>query len=176
MTSRSLGFGAVALTLLLAPGIRRQTSAAPTKAVAVLMPTAGSNVHGVVTFAMTSGGVRITARVEGLTAGGHGFHVHEYGDCSAPDGTSAGGHFNPAGVSHGGPDAPTRHVGDLGNLTADAQGVASYDRTDAQVSLTGPNAIIGRGVIVHAQADDFTSQPTGAAGARVACGVIGIAK
>jgi Cu-Zn family superoxide dismutase len=150
--------------------------AAVTNAVAVLMPTTGSPVHGVLHFTSVSGGVHITGQVEGLPAGEHGFHIHEYGDCSAGDGTSAGGHFNPAGAPHGGPDATPRHVGDLGNLTADTQGMATYDRVDAVVRLDGPHGVIGRGVIVHAGRDDLTSQPTGAAGARLACGVIGIAK
>jgi Cu-Zn family superoxide dismutase len=156
---------------------QQQTVAAPTRAVAVLVPTAGSSVRGVVTFAATDGGgVRITAQVEGLPAGAHGFHIHEFGDCSGADGMTAGGHFNPEGAAHAAPDAASRHVGDLGNLTADAQGRATYEQTDTQVSLTGPHGVVGRGVIVHAQPDDFTTQPTGAAGARVACGVIGIAK
>lgn len=150
--------------------------AAPTRAVAVIMPTAGNTAHGTVTFSAVEGGVRITAHLEGLSPGEHGFHVHQYGDCSAPDGTSAGGHFNPAGVAHGGPEAATRHVGDLGNVTANAQGVADYDRVDHVVALSGTNDVIGHAVIVHAGKDDLTSQPTGAAGARVACGVIGVAK
>jgi Cu-Zn family superoxide dismutase len=150
--------------------------AGPTRAVAVLSPTAGSAVRGTVTFTVAQGGVRITAQLEGLAPGDHGFHVHEFGDCTAADGTSAGGHFNPAGAPHAGPDAGTRHVGDLGNLSADTQGMASYDRVDRTVTLDGPHSVIGRGVIVHAGADDLASQPTGNAGGRVACGVIGVAK
>jgi Cu-Zn family superoxide dismutase len=150
--------------------------AGPTRAVAVLMPTTGSTVRGTVTFTLAEGGVRITAQLEGLAPGDHGFHVHEFGDCTAADGTSAGGHFNPGGAPHSGPDAAARHVGDLGNLTADGNGTASYDRVDRAVRLDGPDGVIGRGVIVHAAPDDFTTQPTGAAGARVACGVIGVAK
>ncbi len=181
---RSLGVALAAILPTAAPagaqhaGHQEQAAAAPTRAVAVLAPTAGSSVHGVVTFAAVEGGVgvRITAQLEGLPAGAHGFHIHEFGDCSGADGTTAGGHFNPAGAPHAGPDASARHVGDLGNLTADAQGRASYERTDTQVSLTGAHSILGRGVIVHAQPDDFATQPTGAAGARLACGVIGIAK
>lgn len=150
--------------------------AGPTRAVAVLVPTAGSTVHGTVTFTAVEGGVHITAQLEGLAPGNHGFHVHEFGDCSAADGASAGGHFNPAGAPHAGPDAGTRHTGDLGNVSADTQGMASYDRLDSTVRLDGPNSVIGRGVIVHAAPDDLTSQPTGNAGGRVACGVIGVAK
>jgi Cu-Zn family superoxide dismutase len=102
--------------------------------------------------------------------------VHEFGDCSSADGAAAGGHFNPGGSPHAGPDAAARHVGDLGNLTADTQGMAGYDRTDRVVRLDGEHAVIGRAVIVHAAPDDLATQPTGAAGARLACGVIGVAK
>ena len=116
------------------------------------------------------------ADVVGLSPGKHGFHMHEFGDCSSPDGTSAGGHYNPLSESHGGPEADHRHVGDLGNLVADKDGKAHYDRIDSHLKLTGPHSIIGLGVIVHAGEDDFASQPTGAAGGRVACGVIGIAR
>ena len=146
------------------------------RAVAVLHPTQGSSASGEVRFLEVNGGVRVTGEVRGLTPGKHGFHIHELGDCSAPDGTSAGGHYNPMGKPHGGPDSVERHVGDLGNITADMSGKASYDRIDRYLSLNGPYSIIGRAVIIHAGEDDLVSQPTGNAGARVACGVIGIAK
>jgi len=151
-------------------------SAGITKAVAVLGPTTGSNVRGIVTFTQIQGGVRVVADVEGLTPGEHGFHIHDYGDCSAPDATSAGGHFNPDGHLHAGPGATQRHEGDLGNITASANGKAHYDFVDSQLAFDGPHSIIGRSVIVHEKADDFKTQPTGNAGARVACGVIGVAK
>ncbi|MFP6572139.1 MAG: superoxide dismutase family protein, partial [Vicinamibacterales bacterium] len=110
------------------------------------------------------------ANLTGLTAGTeHGFHVHQYGDCSASDGTSAGGHFNPHGADHAGPDAASRHVGDLGNSEA------TYDRVDTQLAFEGESSIIGRGFIVHGGIDDLSSQPSGSAGPRIACGVIGIA-
>lgn len=146
------------------------------KAVAVLHPTEGNEVSGVVIFTKEENGVRVVANIENLTPGKHGFHIHEFGDCSALDGTSAGGHFNPEGKQHGAPTAAERHVGDLGNIEADESGKAHLDWLDSHLSLTGTNSIIGHAVIVHAQEDDLTSQPTGAAGARVACGVIGIAK
>src|SRR5690606_12977997 len=96
-----------------------------TKAVAVLSPASGSKVSGTVTFTQVENGVRVVAEVRGLDADGtHGFHVHEFGDCSAPDATSAGGHFNPTGAPHGAPTDEKRHVGDMGNLEADGQGVA----------------------------------------------------
>jgi Cu-Zn family superoxide dismutase len=147
-----------------------------TRAVAVLHPTQGYEVRGRVTFTLRESGIEIVADIEGLAAGQHGFHVHELGDCTAPDGTSAGGHFNPEGMPHAAPSDAERHVGDLGNLTADDTGMAHYERTDGVISLSGTHSIIGRAVIVHAGEDDLTSQPTGSAGPRVACGVIGIAE
>ena len=147
-----------------------------TKAVAVLSPTKGNSVSGLVTFEMAKAGVKIVADVTGLTPGQHGFHIHEFGDCSAPDATSAGGHFNPHRMQHGAPDAAVRHAGDFGNLEADASGKAHYERVDMMISLDGADSIVGHGVIVHEKADDLKTQPTGNAGARVACGVIGVAK
>lgn len=147
-----------------------------TRAVAVLHPTQGSEARGNVTFERANTGVAISADLEGLTPGEHGFHIHELGDCSAPDGTSAGGHFNPEGASHGAPTDEDRHVGDLGNVTAHESGAAQYQRTDDRIAFDGAHSIIGRAVIVHAGRDDLTSQPSGDAGARVACGVIGIAE
>lgn len=147
-----------------------------TKATAVINPTDGSETSGVVTFTQTDEGVRVQATVAGLdTETRHGFHIHQYGDCRAPDGTSAGGHFNPEDVEHGAPTDDIRHIGDLGNLPTNAQGTADVDFVDTHLELSGPNSILGRGVIVHAGTDDFTSQPTGAAGSRLACGVIGVA-
>ncbi len=147
-----------------------------TKAVAVLQPTSGSKVTGTVTFTQTTAGVRVTADISGLTPGPHGFHIHEKGDCSAPDGASAGGHFNPEKHQHGGPDATERHAGDLGNLSADESGKAHLERTDSVMKMSGENTIVGRAVIVHEKADDLKTQPTGDAGGRLACGVITDAK
>ena len=146
----------------------------PTRALAVLTPTEGNSVSGTVSFTKVQTGVRIVADVTGLTPGAHGFHVHEFGDCTARDASSAGDHFNPFRVLHGPPDYPTSHAGDLGNLVADASGRAHYDWTDPTLLLDGPNSIIGRAVIVHERADDLKTQPSGNAGRRVACGVIGI--
>ena len=146
------------------------------EAIAVLNPTEGSKVRGVVGFVKDGKGVRITANIEGLSPGPHGFHIHEFGNCTSPEANSAGGHFNPTDMPHAGPKAEKRHAGDLGNLEADKNGLARLEVTDNMISLGGPKSIIGRSVIVHAQADDFKTQPTGASGARVACGVIGISK
>ncbi|MFH0883411.1 MAG: superoxide dismutase family protein [bacterium] len=146
------------------------------RAVAVLSPTEGNAVHGTVTFVKVEGGVHVVAEVYGLQPGTkHGIHIHEYGDISAPDGTSTGGHFNPSGMKHGGPMAKERHAGDMGNLVVGDDGVGRVDYVDSVMKLNGSTSIIGRGVIVHAGEDDLVSQPTGAAGARVASGVIGIA-
>jgi Cu-Zn family superoxide dismutase len=150
---------------------------APLKATAVLHSAAGNKVSGTVTFTEVADGVQVQAELAGLTPGNHGFHVHEFGDCSAPDASSAGGHFNPTGKPHAGPDALERHVGDMGNVEADASGKAKLDYVDHQISLTNDQqSVIGRSVVVHAKADDLKSQPAGDSGARIACGVIGRAK
>lgn len=147
---------------------------APLFAVAQLQPTEGSEVTGTVTFEeLPDGRVKVSAHVTGLTPGLRGFHIHEFGDCSAPDSSSAGNHFNPAGVEHGGPDDDVKHAGDLGNLEVGEDGMAHKEMTVDFISLMeGDRAIVGRSVIVHADPDDLASQPTGAAGARLACGVI----
>src|SRR4029453_2480944 len=152
--------------------------AAVTDAIAVVAPTQGSQASGTVRFHSQAGGVHATGELSGLTPSAkHGFHVHEFGDCSAPDGASAGGHFAPDGHPHGAPDPAQHHAGDLGNVEADANGHAKVDVTVPGLTLaTGDRAIIGRALIVPAQPDDLTSQPTGNAGPRVGCAVIGAAK
>src|SRR5262249_23660651 len=159
-----LTFAVVVSALILWVGLRAtaQHSAAPedTKAVAVLHPTEGNKVHGVVTFTQAGAGVKVTAHIEGLTPGKHGFHIHEWGDCSSKDGAAAGGHFNPAGAPHGAPDAPQHHAGDLGNIEANAEGVAHLEYNDPGMKLNGPSSIIGRGMVVHEKADDLKTQPS----------------
>jgi Cu-Zn family superoxide dismutase len=146
------------------------------KAIAFLNPTKGSSVSGVVTFEGTEQGVHVVAEVKGLTPGKHGFHIHEFGDCSADDASSAGGHFNPSAMPHSMPASEKRHTGDMGNLEANKDGQAHLDYFDMTMSLTGDQTILGRGVIVHEKEDDFKTQPTGASGSRLACGVIGVTK
>lgn len=149
--------------------------ATPTSAGATLAATEGNTVSGTLRFETMDGGVHVTGQVVGLTPDSqHGFHVHERGDCSAPDATSAGGHFNPAGSDHGRVGTATHHVGDTDNLVADAQGLATVDTHLVGATLGDGAAtdIVGKGVIVHARPDDYTSQPTGDAGDRLACGVI----
>ena len=118
----------------------------------------------------------MVADITGLKPGKHGFHIHEFGDCSDKEAKSAGGHYNPTKHEHAGPDAPMHHMGDLGNIEADASGKAHLEMKDKDLKLSGENSIIGYGVIVHEKADDLKTQPTGDAGGRVACGVIGVAK
>jgi superoxide dismutase, Cu-Zn family len=146
-------------------------------AVATLTPTQGSSVRGLVMFHQHEGQLMVHARLSGLKPNGeHGFHLHDKGDCASTDGTSAGGHFNPDGQPHGPQDA-AHHAGDMPSLKADAQGHA-----DVHFMLCGPGLdagqpgyIVGRSVIVHANPDDYATQPTGNAGARLACGVIAAA-
>lgn len=144
-------------------------------AVASIYPTDGNEVSGTVTFTQGSDGIDINAEISGLSEGEHGFHIHQYGDCTAADGTSAGGHYAPDGDPHGSPEDANSHDGDLGNITADAEGNASMSTSSSDIVMNGAKSIIGRAVVIHSGADDFTSQPSGAAGSRVACGVIGIA-
>lgn len=147
------------------------------RAICVVQGVGDSGVAGVLTFVRNGDKVEVTGSISGLTPGKHGFHVHEFGDITAldTDGTSTGGHFNPEGAEHGKPDAEHRHVGDLGNIEADDDGVANVEITDSMLQLDGPHSIIGRSIVVHADEDKFT-QPTGDAGGRVGIGVIGIAK
>lgn len=146
------------------------------EAIAVMNPTEGSMVHGTVSFKKEAGGVRIAAHIEGLSPGPHGFHIHEFGNCTSPEANSAGGHFNPTDMPHGCPKSEKRHLGDLGNIEADKNGVARLEVTDNLLRLEGPKSIIGRSIVVHARADDCKTQPAGGSGARAACGVIGIAQ
>jgi len=151
-------------------------AASSPKASAALAPTAGNAANGSVAFSPNGDRVRVLAKLSGLSPGAHGFHIHEKGDCSAADGMSAGGHFNPAGKAHGNPASGEHHGGDMPMLEADASGNASLDVTLDGISLgEGGNGIVGRAVIVHKDADDFKTQPTGNSGARVACGVIAAA-
>lgn len=146
------------------------------RASAVIHPTNGNTCAGTVTFSQEKDGLHINARITGLTPGEHGFHIHEFGDCACDDAICAGDHYNPTKQLHAGPAHEHRHIGDMGNLVANEQGVAEYAFIDKVSSLNGPHSIIGRAVIIHAQPDDYTTQPTGNAGGRIGCGVVGIAK
>jgi Cu-Zn family superoxide dismutase len=145
-------------------------------AVANLQPTQGNSASGTVTFVERSGAIIADVQLKGLTPGQHGIHIHEKGDCSAPDATSAGGHYNPTSEPHGGPEAAKHHGGDFGNVTADANGDVSQkitvDTGRMSMSKLTSNSIAGRALVVHADPDDLTSQPAGNSGKRIACGVI----
>ena len=147
----------------------------PKKAVAVIHGFGESKVQGAVHFMAGEDGVMIRGEITGLTPGKHGFHIHEFGDCTSADPKCHGGHFNPEKKKHGGPNSEERHVGDLGNITADDSGKAMIDMTDKQIALGGSHSIIGRAVIIHGGVDDEKSDPAGNAGPRIAGGVVGIA-
>ncbi len=134
----------------------------------------GNPAWGSVSFVETKGGVLVRADVRGLRANGEfGFHVHEKGDCSSADFMSAGGHFNPGGKPHAHHGKPERHAGDLENLKANSEGNAIYVFETTLLTVTkGPNSVVGRAVVIHANPDDYTSQPAGNSGPRIACGLI----
>lgn len=146
----------------------------PLRANAGLSPTKGNKTIGEATFEQVGNKVRVIVFAQGLKPDAeHGFHIHEKGDCSSGDGMSAGGHFNPLGKPHAAHTAADRHVGDLPSLKAAKNGRAKLDIELEGLSIgSGPANIVGKGLIIHADPDDFKTQPTGNAGARIACGVI----
>jgi len=146
----------------------------PLRATAQLQPTKGSKTFGEGTFEQAGGKVRVVIYVQGLKPGQeHGLHIHEIGDCSSGDGMSTKGHFNPFGKPHAHQGTPERHAGDLPSLKAGKDGLAKIDvMLDIITVGPGPASVVGRGLIVHADPDDYKTQPTGNAGARIACGVI----
>ena len=163
----------ILLAAVLALGGCASTSSGPV-AVAQLQSTAGNTTSGLVRFSQTADKVRVSGVVRGLKPQAeHGFHVHEKADCSSPDAMSAGGHFNPGGQPHGNHQNAMRHAGDLPSLRADANGVATFDFMATGIAVgTGANNIVGRSLIVHRDPDDYTTQPTGNSGARLACAVL----
>ena len=142
-----------------------------TKATATLESKSNSQVTGTVTFTKVGDDVQVVADIQGLKPGKHGFHIHEKGDCSAPDATSAGAHFNPTMKHHGGPETLDHHTGDLGNIETDASGKTHLDWT-GKLSLSGKDSIIGKSVVVHEKEDDLKTDPSGSSGDRIACGVV----
>jgi superoxide dismutase, Cu-Zn family len=164
-----------------APAPAAPPTSAPTAAAviaatarATLAGASGSSVQGDLQLTVASDGVVIAGEIAGLAPNTeHGFHVHETGDCTAPDAKSAGGHFNPGHVDHGGPTA-THHLGDIPNIRSDASGHAIVSATIAGATLRdgGANDLVGKAVIVHAKPDDYKTQPSGDSGDRIACGVV----
>ncbi|MGV8944919.1 MAG: superoxide dismutase family protein [Lutibacter sp.] len=145
------------------------------KAVVNIMAKSNSNVTGTVTFTETDGLVSMTANISGLTPGNHAIHIHAIGDCSADDGSSAGGHWNPTNVNHGKWGTAPFHIGDIGNIVADSTGSATISRETDLWCINCDDVtknIIGKSIVIHEGIDDFTSQPAGAAGIRIGCGEI----
>lgn len=149
-------------------------AAAPATATAALNGHEGSGISGTITFTETADGASYEAHINGLSGvGSHGFHIHQTGDCSSDDFKSAGGHFNPADTLHGAPTDDERHAGDLGNIEVDESGNGSLLGSSNLITVgAGAKSVVGRGIILHEGTDDLVSQPTGAAGARLACGVV----
>lgn len=163
--------GLIAIGTLVA-GCAGMSPSGPT-AVADLAPTAGNAVKGIVTFTQKGDKVVVVGKVSGLAPGAHGFHIHEKGDCNSTDGMSAGGHFNPMSKPHAHPSTMDRHAGDMPMLTADSAGNATLTAELDVITIgSGVADVVGKGVIVHKDPDDFKTQPTGNSGARLACGVI----
>jgi superoxide dismutase, Cu-Zn family len=154
----------------------KTTPAGPAQdAVAQVAPTQGNAVTGSLALAPSPQGVRISGAIQGLKPDAEfGFHIHEKGDCSAPDGSSAGGHFNPAQAQHGNPSSGAHHAGDMVNIRSNSEGVAQVDTTATGVTLhADPNTeVMGKAIVVHESPDDYATQPSGNSGKRVACGVI----
>ncbi len=169
---RTLLFTLVAGTLV--AGCAAFGPPAGPKAVANLAATKGNTASGTVTFEQQGDKVRVSGTITGLKPNAeHGFHVHEKGDCSSGDGMSAGGHFNPLAKGHGHHAGMERHAGDMPNLKADASGKAAFSFETAGITIgSGATDIVGRGLIVHRDPDDYKSQPAGNAGPRLACAVI----
>jgi len=143
-------------------------------ALAIIESKSDSKVTGkAIITQLPSGQVRVEVTISGATPGTHGLHIHDKGDCSAPDATSAGGHFNAAGNPHAAPSDAKRHNGDLGNIEIGKDGTGKLVITTDMLTVTeGPNSVVGRSVIFHEKADDLKTQPTGNAGARWGCGVV----
>ncbi len=144
------------------------------KATTVIESKSGSRVTGKATFTeLASGGTRAEISIENATPGIHGLHLHEKGDCSAPDASSAGAHFNASGNPHAGPQDAKHHNGDFGNITIGADGKGHLEITSDLLTVKpGPNSVVGKSVVFHEKADDLKSQPSGDAGGRLGCGVI----
>lgn len=144
-------------------------------AVTTLEARSSSAISGQASFTQVGDKVRVVVEVSGATAGQHGLHIHETGDCSAPDAKSAGGHFNPHKMDHGSPDKSPRHAGDFGNITVGDDGKGKLELTVEQLTvLPGDSSVVGKALVLHEKPDDVTTQPSGNSGARIGCGVINL--
>ena len=167
-------FAVAALAFVTGCASSTATPPADAQARATIEPRSGSNVRWWAAFTdRSTGGVRIAVHIDNAPPGVHGLHVHERGDCSAPDASSAGAHFNPGGMPHASPSDTQRHAGDLGNITIEANGTGHLELvSDLLTVRPGPNSVVGKAVIFHEKADDMRTQPTGDAGGRLGCGVV----
>lgn len=172
----SIALGAVALAAGCAGGAATNapSSTPVAQAIAALEALGGSGVSGAATFTVENGAVVLELALAGAAPGEHAVHLHEFGDCSAADGSSAGAHWNPTTAAHGRWGAGAFHLGDIGNVVVGAGGRGTLRLVSEHWALrTGAaNDVLGKSVIVHAKVDDFTTQPTGNAGGRIACGVV----
>jgi Cu-Zn family superoxide dismutase len=168
---KKLALLSIPLLLVLATGCRSAKNGP--MAMAMLHPTSGSQAVGMVHFQqMADGSVEVKVDLKNVPPGVHGFHIHDKGDCG-DNGNAAGGHFNPTSMPHGAPDAVSHHAGDFGNVTADATGTVSTTFTTHSITVAaGANSVVGHAVILHGNPDDLTSQPSGNAGPRIACGIV----
>jgi Cu-Zn family superoxide dismutase len=164
------GFATASSSVVAAPNAAKAGSG---KAIAVLEARSQSTVSGTARFKEKKDVVEVEIVVKGATPGLHGVHLHETGDCSAPDAKSAGGHFNPEKMAHGSPETMPHHAGDLGNIEVNAKGTGKLKLTLQGLTIAeGDHSVLGRAVVMHADPDDLKSQPAGNSGARIACGVI----
>lgn len=170
----ALGSAGLAAAALLSLAGFSPAPQAAAQATATIESRSGSPVTGRAVFTeLPSGGTKVEVWIEHATPGLHGLHLHEKGDCSAPDATSAGGHFNASSHPHAGPSEAARHNGDLGNIEIGADGKGRLEITSSLLTVQpGPDCVVGRAVVFHEKADDLKTQPTGAAGARFGCGVV----
>jgi len=161
--------------LALAHGEARASAPAASskKATATIEARSGSRISGTATFEEMRDHVQVTVEIAGAAPGEHGVHIHEKGDCSAPDAASAGPHFNPGKAAHGGPGASAHHAGDFGNITAGPDGKGTLTVMTHDLTLkAGPRSVMGRAIVIHEKPDDLQSQPAGNSGPRIGCGVI----
>jgi superoxide dismutase, Cu-Zn family len=192
MRNRSVLWGVGLMVVLALPGCKRSEEpvdegygTAGAEATATPEPAAGggqaaaaqlagpSGITGVVNFtAAPGGGVQAVVRIEGAAPGQHGLHLHAAGLCEPPDFASAGDHFNPTNAQHGGPQSAQRHAGDFGNVEVAADGTGNADVAATDLTIEGPNGVVGKAVVLHEKVDDLTTQPSGNSGGRVACGVV----
>ena len=155
------------------PQVKPDDTATKTAASTTLEARSGTSISGDASFAQEGDTVRVVVNVKGATPGEHGLHIHEKGDCSAADAASAGPHFNPHKMDHGGVEQSPRHAGDLGNMTIGADGSGRHEVVLKGLTVVaGELSVVVRALVLHEKPDDLRTQPSGNSGARIGCGVI----